>query len=67
MKLARTLLAVLSVSMLAACADSVTAPEAAPEAKPALDGLTCEGTLVAEAQPDGRVTYRCTGQMGSGG
>lgn len=66
MKLARTLLAVLSVSMLAACADSVTAPQA-PDTKPALDGLTCEGTLVAEAKPDGTVTYRCTGQMGSGG
>lgn len=67
MKLARTLLAVLSVSMLAACADSVTAPQAEPEAQPVRGGLTCSGTLVAEAQPDGTVVYRCTGQIGSGG
>ena len=67
MKLARTLLAVLSVSMLAACADSVTAPQAEPEAQPARDGLTCSGTLVAETQPDGTVALRCTGQVGSGG
>ncbi|HEX6042666.1 hypothetical protein [Longimicrobium sp.] len=68
MKLARTLLAVLSVSMLAACADSVTAPQAQPEAKPAQDiGTTCEGTLTREIQADGSVVFRCTGQMGSGG
>lgn len=68
MKLARTLLAVLTVSVLAACSDSVTAPQAQPEAQPAQDGLTCEGgTLVQEISTDGTVTYRCTGQMGSGG
>ncbi|HEX6912426.1 MAG TPA: hypothetical protein VF142_18620 [Longimicrobium sp.] len=68
MKLARTLLAVLTVSLLAACADSVTAPQAQPESQPALDGLTCDGgLLVREVSTDGSVTYRCTGQMGSGG
>jgi uncharacterized lipoprotein YbaY len=69
MKFARTLLAVLTVSVLAACADSVTAPQAQPDAQPAqVDGLTCsEGTLVREVQEDGTVVYRCTGQMGSGG
>jgi nitrous oxide reductase accessory protein NosL len=67
MKLARTLLAVLTVSVLAACADSVTAPQAQPESQPAADGLTCEGTLVREVSPDGAIVYRCTGQMGSGG
>jgi hypothetical protein len=67
MKLARTLLAVLTVSVLAACADSVTAPQAEPEAKPAQDGTLCEGTLVKEVMSDGSVVYRCTGQMGSGG
>jgi hypothetical protein len=68
MKLARTLLAVLTVSVLAACADSVTAPQAQPEAQPAQDGLSCEGgIMVREVSTDGSVTFRCTGQMGSGG
>lgn len=68
MKLARTLLAVLTVSVLAACADSVTAPQAEPDAKPAQDGIvSCEGTLTREVQADGSVVLRCTGQMGSGG
>lgn len=67
MKLARTFLAVLSVSLLAACADSVTAPQAQPEATPAQSGGTCEGTLTREIQPDGSVVYRCSGHVGSGG
>jgi uncharacterized lipoprotein YbaY len=67
MKLARTLLAVLTVSVLAACADSITAPQAEPEAQPALEITTCEGTLVKEITADGSVVYRCTGQVGSGG
>jgi nitrous oxide reductase accessory protein NosL len=66
MKLARTLLAVLTLSVLAACADSVTDPQARPDAKPAQDGDTC-GTLVRETNPDGTFYFRCTGQMGSGG
>ena len=65
MKLARTLLAVLTLSVLAACADSVTAPQAEPEAKPAQSG-EC-GIMVKETLPDGTVYYRCTGQAGSGG
>lgn len=67
MKLARTLLAVLTVSVLAACNDSVTAPQAQPEATPAQDGTSCAGTLTREIQADGSVVFRCTGQMGSGG
>jgi hypothetical protein len=66
MKLARTLLAVLTLSILAACADSVTAPQAEPEAKPAQDGSDC-GIMVKDVLPDGSVVYRCTGQVGSGG
>ncbi len=68
MKLARTLLAVLTVSVLAACADSVTAPQAQPEAQPAQDGMACDGgTVVREVSNDGSIVYRCTGQAGSGG
>lgn len=61
MKLARLFLAVLAVSALAACGDSVTGPQAAPSATPSED-TAC--TL--ERQADG--TYVCrTGQSGSGG
>ena len=67
MKLARTLLAVLTVSVLAACADSVTAPQAQPEATPAQDGVSCAGTLTREIQADGSVVLRCSGHVGSGG
>ncbi len=68
MKLARTFLAVLTVSILAACSDSVTAPQAQPESQPTLNGGTCEGgIMVREVSTDGSITYRCTGQMGSGG
>lgn len=68
MKLARTLLAVLTVSVLAACTDSVTAPQAQPEAAPAQEYVTsCEGTVTKEIQADGSVVFRCTGQAGSGG
>lgn len=67
MKLARTLLAVLTVSVLAACADSVTAPQAQPEAAPAQDITSCSGTLTREVQADGSVTFRCSGHVGSGG
>jgi hypothetical protein len=60
MKLARLFLAVLAVSALAACGDTVTGPQAAP-ATPS-DDTSC--TL--EKQADG--TYVCrTGQVGSGG
>jgi hypothetical protein len=64
MKLARTLLAVLTLSVLAACADSVTAPQAQPEAKAAQDG---ECMVVKEVLADGSVAYRCSPQIGSGG
>jgi len=64
MKLARTLLAVLTLSVLAACADSVTAPQAEPEAQPSQN---TECTVVKETQPDGSVIYRCSPQIGSGG
>jgi hypothetical protein len=63
MKLARTLLAVLTLSVLTACADSVTAPVAEPQAAPS----TSCGTLVAETLADGSVVYRCAPQIGSGG
>jgi hypothetical protein len=67
MKLARTLLAVLTLSVLAACADSVTAPQAEPEAQPAQESVSCSGTLVKETLSDGSVVYRCSSQLGSGG
>src|SRR5688500_18823386 len=38
MKLARLFLAVLTISTLAACSDSVTGPRAEPAAKPSADG-----------------------------
>lgn len=57
MKLARLFLAVLTISTLAACSDSVTGPRAEPVAQPSTtDGCTLED--------DG--TCR-TGQGGSGG
>src|SRR5688500_9753712 len=40
MKLARFFLALLTTTILAACGDSVTAPEAAPADAPAMDGAT---------------------------
>ena len=58
MKLARTLLSVLTLSILAACGESVTAPQAQPEAEPAMDGSTCREYLA-----DGR----CAPILGSGG
>jgi hypothetical protein len=62
MKLARLFLAVFTISTLAACSDSVTAPEAAPSATPSTDEIEC--TL--ERQADG--TYICRGAViGSGG
>jgi hypothetical protein len=69
MKLARLFLAVLTVSTLAACADSVTAPSAESAAKPSLDGATCPVgyTLEEVVGTNGSVTYRCTGTLGSGG
>jgi hypothetical protein len=68
MKLARLFLAVLSISTLAACADSVTAPQAAPESAPSMDGVSCTGGVVTRTvNQDGTVTERCTGTVGSGG
>jgi hypothetical protein len=64
MKLARTLLAVLTLSVLAACADSVTAPQAEPEAQPAQN---TECSVVKETLSDGSVVYRCSPILGSGG
>jgi hypothetical protein len=61
MKLARLFLAVLTISTLAACSDSVTGPRAEPAAKASND----EG-CVLERQTDGTVVCR-TGQTGSGG
>lgn len=61
MKLARLFLAVLTVSTLAACGDTVTGPQAAPPATPS-ENTEC--TL--ERLADG--TYICrTGHSGSGG
>lgn len=63
MKLARTLLSVLTLSVLAACGDTVTAPQAKPEVSaPALD---C-GVVLRETLSDGTVVTRCS-QLGSGG
>lgn len=67
MKLARLFLAVVTASTLAACADSVTAPQAEPAAAPSMDGTTCTGTLTRTVNQDGTVTERCTGYVGSGG
>ena len=49
MKLARLFLAVLTISTLAACGDSITEPQATPAATPAADEIHCEvlaGTTV---------------------
>lgn len=63
MKLARLFLAVLTVSTLAACSDSVTAPQAEPSATPSED-VSCTQERLA----DGTLVTRCaTGQGGSGG
>jgi hypothetical protein len=62
MKLARLFLAVFTISALAACGDSVTAPEAVPAATPSADGVEC----VSERLSDG--TLVCRGAViGSGG
>jgi hypothetical protein len=61
MKLARLFLAVLTVSTLAACSDSVTGPQAEPSVKPSTD-TSC----ALERQADGTLICR-TGQGGSGG
>ncbi|HEU4882681.1 MAG TPA: hypothetical protein VFT45_10560 [Longimicrobium sp.] len=62
MKLARLFLAVFTISTLAACGDSVTAPEAQPSVAPSTDSIEC----TAERQPDG--TYICRSPViGSGG
>jgi|GEM_PF-3732409 len=61
MKIARLFLAVLTVSTLAACGDTVTGPQATPSATPSED-VAC----TVERQPDGTEVCR-TGQGGSGG
>ena len=63
MKLARTLLAVLTLSVLTACADSVTAPQAQPEAPASKDEAVCSKETLA----DGSVVTKCAPQIGSGG
>ncbi|MBW3569478.1 MAG: hypothetical protein KY467_00090 [Gemmatimonadetes bacterium] len=61
MKLARLFLAVLTVSTLAACGDTVTGSQADPTATP-----SATETCTLEKQPDG--TYVCrTPVIGSGG
>jgi hypothetical protein len=61
MKLARLFLAVLTISTLAACSDSITGPRAEPAAK-----ASNEEGCVLERQTDG--TYVCrTPILGSGG
>ena len=67
MKLARTLLAVLTLSALTACADSVTAPQAEPEVLPSQENSMCSGMMVKETLSDGSTVYRCASQLGSGG
>ena len=62
MKLARLFLAVFTISALAACGDSVTAPEAQPSVAPSTDGIEC--TL--ERQTDGTEVCRSP-ILGSGG
>jgi hypothetical protein len=62
MKLARLFLAVLTISTLAACSDSVTAPQTEPAATPSTDEIACD--LVTGA--DG--SQFCRGAViGSGG
>ena len=63
MKLARLFLAVLAVSALAACGETVTEPQAAP---PATTSQDQESECVLERQADGTSICR-TGQIGSGG
>lgn len=58
MKLARLFLAVLTVSTLAACSDSVTAPQAEPSTTPSLEE-SCTTTESGET--------RCSPVIGSGG
>lgn len=61
MKLARLFLAVLTVSTLAACSDSVTGPQSDPAANASTDEA-----CVLEKQPDG--SYICRSPViGSGG
>jgi hypothetical protein len=61
MKLARLFLAVLTISTLAACSDSVTGPRAEPAAKPS----TTESCTL-ERQADGTTVCRSPA-LGSGG
>lgn len=68
MKLARTLLSVLTLSVLAACGDSITAPQAQPEALPSQENSMCSGTTVKETRSDGSVVFWCSAPiLGSGG
>jgi len=69
MKLARLFLALATTSILAACGESATAPEAAPAGKPSMDGATsCPGGVITRTvNQDGTTTERCTGMSGSGG
>lgn len=63
MKLARLFLAVLTASTLAACSDSVTAPQAEPAATPSQDVICTQ-----ERQADGSYVTRCGSPViGSGG
>jgi hypothetical protein len=62
MKLARLFLAVLTISTLAACNDSVTAPQAEPAVTPSTDEVNC----VTERLSDGTVACRLP-VIGSGG
>lgn len=59
MKLARLILAVLTVSALAACGDTVTGPQADPSLKPST-------TETCTTDPNDSTVCR-TGQTGSGG
>lgn len=61
MKIARLFLAVLTVSTLAACSDSVTAPQAEPAAKP-----STEESCTTYRLADGTVVCRSP-ILGSGG
>ena len=69
MKLARTLLSVLTLSVLAACGDSVTAPQAEPEVLPSRENSMCGGgSTVKQTLTDGSVVYVCAAPViGSGG
>ena len=62
MKLARLFLAVLTISTLAACSDSVTAPQTEPAATPVTDEIECELVIGADG------AQLCRGAViGSGG